>query len=228
MKAEAQRGLAVVCRRLSKERDAEKHFTRATEIATEAARRLSDEPSAVDEKLTDSEVVQVSYDVAPFRVLADVHFSHGYYWYERELWDRSASLFERAIDALERADEKWDAPYTRLAIVKLRQGYVDEATDLFLKARYLCGETPPEKNREAPLSGALCTLGLDVIQSGTGVRMVNANPLEALSEALAIQPPLGLGALRCHAGDAEKLLSMCEGRDVEARVQSFITALKPP
>jgi hypothetical protein len=223
----------VVYRRLGKDPKAEQHFALAT-AAAELAVNSQSESTLKVQIAADGEkdnktkaTLLASFDVTPHRVVADVHFSHGYYCYEREEWEKAADLFRSAIAALESADEEWDSPYTRLAITRLVQGDEEDAAFLFLRARGICLRTPPSKNREASLSMALCSLGLKVIEANQVVNAhVQVDPLMELKEALAIDPPLGLGPLHCHRDDAKKLLARCDNNAGQDLVNPFVLQLE--
>jgi tetratricopeptide (TPR) repeat protein len=143
-----------------------------------------------------------------YRVIASVDFSHGYYWYVQKNYDKAEELFRTSVEALKRADEKWDSPYTRLAIVELCKGNYKEAIETFLVAADICINMSIKRNREAPLSLALCTLGLKVIEiSYPDVkRLTNRDPLNDLEEAIKKEPKFVLGPLECHRDDAKHFL----------------------
>lgn len=206
LRAEFLRARAVVARRIGDAPAAERLFEDATVLAELATKNISaDDPHEV----TTSATLTTSYDETPYRVLADVSYSHGYYWYERGQFEKAAALFRRSIAALQRADEEWDSPYTRLAIVELIAGSPREATALMLKAHNICRRTSPRTNREAPVSEALCALGLKVLEAIRGTRITSAlvDPIADLEWALGIDPPLAMGPLSCHANDARLLMS---------------------
>jgi tetratricopeptide (TPR) repeat protein len=100
------RAKAVVFRRQEDFEEAEKFYAKAEESADRAMQAVSS--SAV----TSSEAHQKSEDTIwveqgdenavriVAEVAADVHFSHGYYWYQRKNYDRAEDLFSKAISAL--------------------------------------------------------------------------------------------------------------------------------
>ena len=162
-------------------------------------------------------------------VMADVHFSHGYYWYQKKEYNKAKDLFQKAIDALEQLGESWDSPYTRLAIVKFCEGKYNEAQDLFAKARLLCEKTMAE-NREAALSLALCDLGSEVIRLiNNHILQRNYEPILKLQEAINENPKLALGPLECHRNDAVYILDAIlskEAEEAENLVKKFIEKIE--
>lgn len=217
--AETERARGVVARRLQQTELAERHFGAATDIAG----RVIEQQGQPRPQVPDEGRVNTSYDMAPFRVLADVHYGHGYYWYQRDVLDRAAELFNAAIGALDRAREDWDPPITRLAIVRLLQSDSKAAGELALRARNICVRTAPANNREATLSLALCTLVLKVLEAVLGHRILDraTDPITDLGRALRLSPPLGSGPLYCHRTDAEKLLPVAPP-EVRPLVAEFI------
>ncbi|MEO3798109.1 metallophosphoesterase [Nonomuraea sp. B10E15] len=217
--AETERARGVVARRLQQTELAERHFAAATDVASSVVEQQRQPRLGAP----DQGSVHTSYDMAPFRVLADVHYGHGYYWYQRDMLDRAAELFNAAIDALDRAREDWDPPITRLAIVRLLQSDPKAAGKLALRARNICIRTAPASNREATLSLSLCTLVLKVLEAVLGHRILDPaiDPITDLGRALRLSPPLGSGPLNCHRTDAEKLLPVAPQR-VQPLVAEFI------
>ncbi len=223
LRAEIQRALGVVRRKLGRPREAEDHFERATQAATQALTAAVSTPAMVERK----HAINASYDATPQRVVADVHFSHGYYWYEKGEYKKAEELFMSSIHALELAEEQWDSPYTRLAVIKYRTGEIGEAARLFIHARAICARTSAILNREAPLSLALCTLGLRAIELGpSGRPLTHDDPLVDLDLALKQEPPLGRGPLRCHFDDARNLLTGGKHAAVDDLVNRFTARLE--
>jgi tetratricopeptide (TPR) repeat protein/predicted phosphodiesterase len=204
--ASAERARAVVARRLEDYPAAEAHYEAATRASEEAiagfGSRLA-QPTQTEGRLT---VPTSSH--TPSRVLSDIQYSHGYYWYEKGEFDRAAELFTSSIKALESSPHDWDSPYTRLGIIRLLQGRTKEAVRLLLRARDICAQSPPGVHREAWLSLALCTLALKVLEAATGWKVIDTadDPLADLETALSMDPPLAPGPLLCHRHDAEQLL----------------------
>jgi len=202
LRAEIMRALGVVYRKLKQKEKAEECYAKATKYAEETI-KTSSQPETSDSDNT----INVEFELNPRLVIAGIQFSHGYYWYEQKNYDKAETLFNQSINALRYAEEIWDSPYTRLAIVKLCSGNIEEAKDIFLRARKICELTRLEKNREAPLSKALCTLGLKIIEISfpkkIGHSLIDADPLRDLEEALSYEPPLEFGPLECHLNDAK-------------------------
>lgn len=208
LQAENFRALGVVYRRLGEKEKAEKYFREATKSAKSALLTIKERASD-QTPLTSNAVISAAYDKTPRRVVADVYYSHGYYLFEEKDYRKAEKLFERSISALkELGEEDWDAPYMRLAIIKLRSNQIDESKDLFLKARRICEDTTPTKNRESSLGLALCTLGLKNIESVTKMPLTEFSPMEDLEKALQLQPPLSQGPLVCHLNDAKIFIEM--------------------
>jgi 3',5'-cyclic AMP phosphodiesterase CpdA/tetratricopeptide (TPR) repeat protein len=205
LRAEYLRARAVVARRIGDSGAAERLFEDATIIAELATKAMSsDDPS----EATTSATLTTDYDETPHRVLADVNYSHGYYWYDRGEFAKASELFRKSIAELERAGEEWDPPYTRLAIIQLIMHETQSATTLMLKAHNICRRTSPRTNREAPLSESLCAVGLKVLEAIRGIQLTSMlmDPLRDLERALVIDPPLAMGPLSCHANDARLLM----------------------
>ncbi len=144
----------------------------------------------------------------PSRVLADVYYSHGYYLYEENKFRKAAQLFTKSIQTLEDIHEEWDAPYIRLAIIKLGSKNVkdkDYSYDLFSKSRIICDHTDCTKNRESKLGLALCTLGLNIIDIIKEKPLSNYDAIGDLEKGILFEPPLSIGALKCHLHDAKNL-----------------------
>jgi tetratricopeptide (TPR) repeat protein len=208
--AEVLRAKGVVFRLEKNHERAENFYVQAEAAADRAIEAMQSGPRLFPKSKRDPEdMIWDDYDrYSPYRVKADVCFSHGYYWYARKQHKRAERLFKEAVSALENADEQWDSPYTRLAVVQLCQGDVYAAAETFTKAYVICKNTPIEKNREAPLSLALCTLGLRVIElcDPDMGRLTLRDPLDDLEEALSKQPQLTQGPLDCHRNDAKHFL----------------------
>ena len=207
LKSSILRAKAVIQRKQKKNELAENNYILAEQILeTEIKNRLLE--NRVPE--IDNDDIQTSYNVSNLNtVLSDIYFSHGYYWYENKNFDQGKLYFSKSIEALERSDEEWDSPYTRLAIIELVNGNYENATQLFTKAYIICAKTPIQKNREASISKALCTLGLkvlEVIHSNEGL-LTTSTPLADLKSALSQKPPLTLGPLECHRDDAKHMLA---------------------
>jgi tetratricopeptide (TPR) repeat protein len=205
--AEALRGRAVVFRKEKKLRRAAEFYLQADAAADRAIEASQRQPGIipVSERVLENTLWDEHDQRSPFRVKADVSFSHGYFWFEQREYGKAKDLFKESIGALERANERWDSPYTRLAIIQLCQGDYEAAKETFTKASVICKETPLARNREAPLSLALCTLGLRVIEI-CGHDGSPGDPMSDLEKALSKEPRLKVGPLECHRDDAKHLL----------------------
>lgn len=225
LKAVNLRAKAVVLRNQNKPIEAEECYLASESAAEEAIDTANHEVIDSHRKAFDSiwiENVDQDNDRVIVDVVADIHFSHGYYWYQRKKYDQAERLFKRAINALERVDEQWDSPYTRLAIVKFCKGEWKESIDLFTKAYTICNETTADTNREAPLSLALCTLGLKLIESTYGIGpLTTNNTINDLRKALELEPKLALGPLECHYNDAIHFLEIPLPENAKELVQEF-------
>lgn len=226
LRASLERASGVVARRLGNQKIAEQHFSRATTAALQAVKTLSvNHPDGARDALLVSD-----YDRSPYEVLADVHYSHGYYWYDLGNLEKASKLFKLSISALAKSEspDSWDSPYTRLAIVYFTQGDLDHATTNALRARNICKSTPDSSNREGPLSLALNTLTLRAVEAKTGRMLIAADNdvLLELQAALALTPPLALGPLACHAKDAAILLDKSEAPEFANLARSFIDRLE--
>jgi tetratricopeptide (TPR) repeat protein len=211
IEAEAFRAKGVVFRRQGSREEAKDSFSQALSAVEEAISTISDD----DELL------------AHYRVKADVCYSYGYCLYEERDYEKAESLFKTAIDALNYANEDWDAPYTRLAVIQLCRGQRDLAVETFINAYTICNDTPIEQNREAPLGKALCALGMQVIDicyPGRGIVAIS-DSMEDLENALNLAPNLDFGPLECHKEDAEHLL-IDELRKADELVNQFINRLE--
>ena len=226
LRASVGRARGVVARRLGQLSDARRYFDEATSAANRALASVG----SVQPGLVGPAELASAYDRSPFEVLADVHYSHGYFWYEQRDAARATTLFEQSIKALAAggAPESWDAPYTRLAIVHLLSGDLHRATTFGLRARNICKSTPPGANREAPLSLALNTLALRVIEAKTKARLLSseAEPMRELQLALDLEPPLTLGPLVCHRKDATLILTQCDDERSTRLATEFIECLQ--
>lgn len=209
VKAEIFRAKGVVFRKERQPEVAEGFYAQA-ETAIDIAIAVSE--SDIDRlgvsEYSPEDIVIASYERdSLFRVKADVFFSHGYYWYEQKNYEKAKHLFIEAVNALEKTGEQWDSPYTRLAVIELSQGNFPKASQLFTTAYIICSNTPTERNREAPLSGALCCLGLKVIEKSNpqSGKLSLKDPFDELEIALNKKPPLAVGPLECHRDDANHL-----------------------
>jgi len=224
LSAEVNRGIGVVLR-VAGDSSAVEYFSVASKTAEEIALADSD-PKMTPISEDEASTAPAAFDATPSRVAADVLFSFGYYWYEKEDTEQAAILFRKAIDALERVDESWDSPYTRLGIIRLSQhGRESEAAELLLRGRAACVDTPVWVNREAPLSQALCSLALHVLQTRTGQRLLEDDPIHELESALSVEPRLAAGPLECHMDDACRVRSAATEPAVPI-VDSFIALLQ--
>lgn len=201
LRASSNRARGVVARRIGDEVAAVRFFEQAQEAAWSALQSLSQpEEISIDAK---------EYDETPHRVLADVYYSYGYYWYERGNYQDARKLFEKSIHAMSQSsrDADWDSPYTRLAILQLIEGNEEGAVDLALTAREICRNTTPSGNREAVLSLAITTLTLRILEQKLGRVLIDprADTEQEIESALQISPPLSLGPIECHRRDAELL-----------------------
>jgi hypothetical protein len=226
LRASIERASGVVARRLGNRKLAERHFSRATAAARHAVKALSADQSAGEHDAT----LISDYDRSPYEVLSDVHYSHGYYWYDQGSLGKASTLFKLSIGALAKSEspDAWDSPYTRLAIVYFTQGNLDLATSYALRARNICKSTPGRTNREGPLSLALNTLTLRAVEAKTGRTLIatDHDVLLELQSALAQTPPLALGPLSCHAKDAAILLGKSEPSEFTDLARSFIDRLE--
>ncbi len=228
LRAVILRAKAVVFRKQKNFERAEEFYAKAEEVAEKAMEAVSSgtvrsSKSAPPDKTKDTIWVEHGDEVV-YRVVANVHFSHGYYWYQKRDYDQAQRLFKKAIDALEKADEDWDSPYTRLAIVKLCRGNYQEAADMFAKARDKCEKTL-KTNREASLSLALCILGRKVIELTYGTPVVIHNPMEELEKAID-QGPKALGPWECHRDDAKHFLEVKLSESARELVNRFVDRLE--
>ena len=226
LRASLERASGVVARRLGDKKIAERHFSRATTAARRAVKALSADHPGSGQDTT----LVTNYDRSPYEVLADVHYSHGYYWYEQANLEKASALFQLSIGALAKSEspDSWDSPYTRLAIVYFTQDNLDLATSYALRARNICKSTPGSTNREGLLSLALNTLTLRAIEARTGHTLIAADDdvLLELEAALALAPPLALGPLSCHAKDAAILLGKSESLEFTNLARAFIDRLE--
>lgn len=203
--AENYRALGVVFRKIGKKEEAKINFEKATIAAISA---IKSEKSNSSSSQHNSEILSGTYEMMPSRVLADIYYSHGYFLYEENNFQDAAILFDNSIKTLKKINEKWDAPYIRLAIIRLSSNDVKEredSFDLFSKGREICVHTASTKNRESSLGLALCTLGLRIIEIMDRKISINYDATEELKAAFQLEPPLSIGALKCHLHDAENL-----------------------
>jgi len=202
------RARGVVARRIGDDRVAVEYFEAARSAAQSAVNRLTTTPAgpaAQDPQY----VVHSAYDESPLRVLADVYYSYGYFWYERGNFARAKDLFAESINAIAESptDIDWDSPYTRSAIVYLISGDTESAVSFALRARNICKNTTPTRNREAMLSLVVTTLTLRILETITGKTLIDmrASVEAELEAAMRMTPSLGLGPVACHRRDAELL-----------------------
>lgn len=204
LKASVNRARGVVARRLGNDEAAITFF----DAAVDAARAALATMGSVAPFGESNEVVS-RYDETPHRALADVYYSYGYYWYEKGNLGRARDLFDESIAAMSQSnvDADWDSPYTRLAILHVVEGRVDEALEAALTARDICKNTAPSRNREAALSLSIVTLTLRVLEGKLDRVLIDqrASVDNEIDAALATSPPLGLGPIACHRKDAELL-----------------------
>ena len=226
LQASLERASGVVARRLGNRKSAERHFGRATMAARRAVKTVSANHAIGDHGVA----LKSDYDRSPYEVLADVHYSNGYYWYDQGNFDKASKLFNLSIAALAKSEspDTWDSPYTRLAIVYFIQDNLDLAITYALWARNICKSTSGSINREGPLSLALNTLTVRAIEAKSGRKLISAedNPLLELEAALALSPPLALGPLACHAKDAAIVLSKFEESEFTQLARTFIERLE--
>jgi tetratricopeptide (TPR) repeat protein/predicted phosphodiesterase len=205
LRASVNRAQGVVARRIGDESAAVNFFERAQEAARSALESLNPSIEYSDANLG----IATTYDEAPHKVLADVYYSYGYYWYERKHHQKALDLFEKSIYAMSKSslDVDWDSPYTRLAILRLIEREEERAVDLALTAREICRNTAPNRNREAVLSLAITTLTLRILERKLGRMLIDsrADVEQEIDNALQASPPLGLGPIECHRRDAELL-----------------------
>jgi tetratricopeptide (TPR) repeat protein len=230
LKAVMVRAQAVVWRLENESEESEEAYNLAETIAEQAMSDVASEqhPFEVnDDTLWIGDGKENAYRVVA-DVVADIYYSHGYYWYHKRNYDIAEIKFEKAIAALERAKEKWDSPYTRLAIVKFcKYQNFEEAKKLFVKAQSFCEETSIHVNREAPLSLALCTLGLKTIETIVSTRpLTSRDPLSDLELAIEPKPKLALGPLECHLNDAEHFAEVALPEAAQGLVNCFINRLR--
>lgn len=206
LKSSILRAAAVIKRKQKQNDIAEANYIEAERIL-EVEIENNKAPSAIAE--INSDDLQTTYNIPNLnKVLADIYFSHGYYWYENNHFDQGKLYFKKSIVALERSNEDWDSPYTRLAIIELVNGNYEDATKLFTKAYIICSKTPIQKNREASISKALCTLGLTVLETvnPSAGQLTTSTPIVDLKLAMNQKPSLTLGPLECHRDDAKHIL----------------------
>lgn len=231
LKAALFRAKAVILRNRGNRKESELAFAAAEDIAENAMRKERNKQNDPSESTEDTIWVdnghEGSYLIAA-DVVADIYFSHGYYFYSSRDYEQAERLFEKSITALVLGGLQWDSPYTRLAIVKLcASGNYEEAKGLFVKARTLCEETPTRVNREAPLSLSLCTLGLRIIEMVYSKRpLIFQDPLADLEKAIEQEPRLALGPLECHISDAKHLLDIKLPKPAKNLVEEFIQRLE--
>ncbi len=205
IRASVNRARGVVARRIGDDLAAVGFFEQALEAARSALQSLS----RPKDSSIDIASVAAIYDEIPHKVLADVYYSYGYYWYERGNHHKARELFEKSIDAISQSnrDVNWDSPYTRLAILRLTEGNDKGAVTHALKARGICEDTAPSTNREAVLSLAITTLTLRILEGKLGRVLIDprADTEQEIETALQLRPPLSLGPIECHRRDAELL-----------------------
>jgi len=223
LRASVARARGVVARRVGDEAAAIHFF----DLAQQAAKTALDSLNKAPQSDLDFVSIALAYDETPHRVLADVYYSYGYYWYERGNYARARQLFEKSIEAVSQSnqDVDWDSPYTRLAILNLIEGDDEAALKSALTARGICGNTQPGRNREAALSLAIITLTLRILERKLGRTLIDprANVDRELDTALQANPALGLGPIECHRKDAELLGTV--GTDAAELADPIITRL---
>lgn len=238
LRAENLRALGVIYRRLSEVTKNQQKSQQNSEIAESYFEESTKEAEIAISKMENAvqihpqnskDIVVVKYDMTPYRVVADVYYSYGYYFYEKYNFDRAEELFEKSIKSLEGISESWDAPYTRLAILKLIKGKIDDSKDLFFKARQICDYTDLSTNRESALGMALCTLGLKIIEDITNDFLIDASLRDDLSSALDQEPRLSRGPLLCHLHDAVIIQKYFEKNSalVDEYINKLNSALEP-
>lgn len=229
LKAVMLRAKAVVCRSLGQVVEAEKSINLAISIADEVMKNELLLDRAKQPETTNILWVEFGNKNAScvaIDVVADIYFSYGHYWYQLKDYIKADLLFGKAISALEQSTEEWDAPYTRLAIVKFCKGDYKKARIYLVKAHSICEKTPVKVNREAPLSLALCTLGLKVIEALHSDRLLTANdPISDLERAINLEPELAYGPLECHFNDACHFLEVSLPKPAETIVINFLNIL---
>lgn len=222
IRTEALRAKGVVFRRQGRRNEAKISFHNALDVVNEAINMLP-----VINTRSDDDQLRAHY-----RVKADVCYSYGYCLYEERDYQKAEEYFKEAIEAIEKIKllitngkkEEWDPPYTRLGVIYLCLGRRDLAAGTFTRA-YNISST--QKDREAPLSKALCSLGLQVIDiCYPGPSNVSLpDPMEDLENALNLEPKLDFGPLECHKEDAEHFLIDALER-AEGLVNQFIDRLE--
>lgn len=192
---ESYRGKAVLYRKQNKVEDAKKYFDLA-QGHVEASLPNGVVPTT-DTQNNDALTHQL------YHVAADVYFGYGYFLYSRDELQPAAALFQKAIDVLEQSNEIWDSPYTRLAVIRFIEGFDEDSKAFFSQAYRECQRTAPETNRDAPLSQALCSLGLKLLGDEA------EKPFDLLEKTLNDKDlvKLSLGPLECHRDDATKFLA---------------------
>ena len=165
---------AVVYRKLKKVEEAEKYYKKGCDACDEAPQ---DTDKGHDQRET---ALYAKRDKSIERVRADVYFSTGYFYYERDQLSEARRYLGKAIEQLKASVTLWDSPITREAIVNMCNGNHDTALVQFLEARTICEQTDAT-NREASLTYALCGLGLAILkidqQLGDGASMLTRNLL---------------------------------------------------
>ena len=83
------RSLGVLCRELKEKDKGEEYFYKATEVAKLAMKEIS--ASSIDSSNSSSSqnIIYAKYDQTPLLVIANLHFSHGYYWYEQKNYEKA-------------------------------------------------------------------------------------------------------------------------------------------
>ena len=200
LRAEILRGISVVQREQGDSVSAERYCNEATLYAEKSRQELT----KPDHCTRSSDRIDVEQELSRRRVVANVHFSCGYRVFKEKKYDSAENLFSKSYETLKDANEKWGAPVARLAIVKLCKGNVEEAKEKFVIGREWCELEGYKKNREAPLTRALCGLGLQVIERvyGSMGSVIEADFVAELEDALALKPRLAVGPLKCHLQDA--------------------------
>lgn len=226
LNAETQSALGVISQKLEEHQKAEKHFRQAEESIPKVLATLDNRRS--EKERSSKETIWCTYDKMPYRVIADVCFNCGCYWYKLNRFRKAEQLFEQSIEWLIRAEEKWAPPYVRLAIIKViskptDKAIVKESVELFIKAKLICQDTI--RYRETSLSLSLCNLGLKVSEDLLSDHTTDDDPLADLEEALMAHHPLSLDPLLCHLHDARNLMIKCLKKSTKGLVNQFTEKL---
>jgi tetratricopeptide (TPR) repeat protein len=223
MRASLNRARGVVARRIGDDEKAIEHFDSAILSASHVLNGMASAPQI-------GATGNWIYEESPHRVLADIFYSYGYFWYERRRFDQARELFIKSIDAIASSDidSDWDSPHTRLAILELISGNLQESVTAALSARNICLRTSPSRNREALLSLAIISLTLRVLEVKSGRRLIDPSisVMDELETALYREPKLGAGPLACHRRDVEYIAEVAQGSTIAVLVIQVVGELE--